>query len=119
MPPWELIAVLTGIGVVAIPLLIIGLGIAGTVIQRIETLGPKRPLRGLLFGSRSEPAVLDELKALREQIAELRESTTRYDVSFDTALQRIEGRMSAVEQRVSAVEGEQIVDARGQVLRER
>lgn len=38
-----------------------------------------------------------EIEKLRAEIAELRETTTRYDLSFDTALQRIEGRLEVVE----------------------
>jgi len=46
------------------------------------------------------------IEALRQEMAELRDTTTRYDVSFDTALQRLEGRMANVEQRVNRVEHE-------------
>lgn len=46
------------------------------------------------------------LEALRQEIADLRDTTTKYDVSFDTALQRLEGRLAGVEQRLGQVERE-------------
>jgi hypothetical protein len=45
-----------------------------------------------------------EVRALKEQIAELRDTTTRYDMSFDAALQRIESRVSHVEGKVNSLE---------------
>ncbi len=48
--------------------------------------------------------VANELKDLRQQIVDLRDTTTRYDLSFDAALQRLESRMGSIEQRVSSVE---------------
>jgi hypothetical protein len=44
------------------------------------------------------------LEAMRKEIAALRDTTTEYDVSFDTALHRIESRVAHVEQRVGQVE---------------
>lgn len=40
------------------------------------------------------------LSALRDEVGELRDTATRYDISFDTALQRIESRVSNLEQRL-------------------
>ena len=47
---------------------------------------------------------LEELKTLKRQIAELRDTTTHYDMSFDSALQRIESRVGHVEGRISTIE---------------
>jgi hypothetical protein len=44
------------------------------------------------------------LEGLRKEIAALRDTTTEYDVSFDTALHRIESRVAHMEQRVGQVE---------------
>ena len=49
--------------------------------------------------------VLAEMKNLRDQLAELRDTTTRYDMSFDAALQRIESRVGHLEGRVNSIEG--------------
>ena len=40
----------------------------------------------------------DTLESIRREIAELRDTTTRYDMSFDSALQRLEGRVGNLEQ---------------------
>ncbi|HXG23576.1 MAG TPA: hypothetical protein VNJ09_03395 [Chthonomonadales bacterium] len=45
--------------------------------------------------------VLAELRELKRQMIELRDTTTRYDVSFDTALQRLEGRVRLLEARLN------------------
>jgi hypothetical protein len=42
------------------------------------------------------------LQELSQQIAELRDMTTRYDMSFDAALQRMESRVSHMEARMNA-----------------
>ena len=52
----------------------------------------------------ADDSTLAEMRALKEQIAELRDTTTRYDMSFDAALQRIESRVSHVEGRVNSLE---------------
>ncbi len=46
------------------------------------------------------------IEALRGEMAALRDTTTQYDVSFDTALNRLDNRMAHLEQRVVRVERE-------------
>lgn len=46
----------------------------------------------------------NELEALRQEVSQLRDTTLQYDMSFDTALQRMETRMEGLERRVSQVE---------------
>lgn len=48
--------------------------------------------------------VLNELREIKDQMAEIRDTTTRYDLSFDAALQRIESRVGSLEQRVTTLE---------------
>jgi hypothetical protein len=50
------------------------------------------------------PANTSEIEALRRQIAELRDTTTNFDLSFDTALQRIEQRVTHLEQKSIAAD---------------
>jgi len=51
-------------------------------------------------GSSQDIAALRaEIAALREQITDLRDTTTQYDLSFDTALQRMERRVEQMEQQ--------------------
>jgi len=52
--------------------------------------------------SRVEERLSADLLSLRAELAQLRETTTQYDVSFDTALQRLEARMAHLEQRVDS-----------------
>jgi hypothetical protein len=60
----------------------------------------------------SDSGVSEALDAIRKELADLRNTSTQYDVSFDTALQRIESRVLAVEQRTGRIEQEQTVGAR-------
>ena len=50
-------------------------------------------------------AVAAQMDALREEVRSLRDTTMQYDMSFDTALQRMEQRMGHLERRVGQVEG--------------
>jgi hypothetical protein len=52
------------------------------------------------------------MRDLKRQIEELRDTTTKYDMSFDTALQRIESRVSNVENRVSGIESSNVQQSR-------
>jgi hypothetical protein len=56
---------------------------------------------------RADQQVLDEIRRVRDDVASLRDTTTKYDLSFDTALQRIESRVSHLESRVGVVEASQ------------
>lgn len=47
-------------------------------------------------GNVSEP-VRAELNALREELKQLRDTSMQYDISFDSALQRVEQRVSNIE----------------------
>lgn len=51
-----------------------------------------------------DTAVLAELNDLKQRVTELRDVTTQYDMSFDSALHRVESRLSNVEQRLGTVE---------------
>ncbi len=59
----------------------------------------------------ANPQVGVELAELRKQVEALRDTTTKYDLSFDTALQRLESRMSHMEERQKALEGSQSIIA--------
>jgi hypothetical protein len=43
------------------------------------------------------PGLVAEVHELRNEMAQLRETTTRFDMSFDAALQRVEQRLDTVE----------------------
>ena len=55
-------------------------------------------------GQSADTALAEEIRDLKKQVEDLRDTTTRYDMSFDTSLQRIESRVSNVENRIAAVE---------------
>lgn len=43
------------------------------------------------------PGLVEEVAALRREIAQVRESATHYDLSFDAALTRVESRLHTLE----------------------
>lgn len=49
------------------------------------------------------------IEALRAEMAALRDTTTQYDVSFDTALRRLESRISHIEQKTLEAPGREYV----------
>jgi hypothetical protein len=49
--------------------------------------------------NKGQQDVLAAIDALRREVASLRDTTTSYDLSFDTALQRVEARVAALESR--------------------
>lgn len=55
-------------------------------------------------GKQGDASTEAALQAMREEIRALRDTSMQYDLSFDTALQRMEQRMSAMERRVNQVE---------------
>ena len=63
----------------------------------------------LRMGGEGRQVVSGELQEIKQQLAELRDTTTRYDLSFDAALQRIESRVGHLESRVSSVEQQNVV----------
>lgn len=58
----------------------------------------------LKLRQQGDGSVKQELESLRQEMRQLRDTTMQYDLSFDSALQRMEGRMENVERRVNAVE---------------
>ncbi len=67
-------------------------------------------------GNQLSEEVRAELREMKSQLAELRETTMKFDLSFDAALSRLEDRMDRVEQRqsVAARAGEEARVAAGQ-----
>jgi hypothetical protein len=53
----------------------------------------------LKMSEKTDGNLLQELQSLKAQIIDLRDTTTRYDMSFDAALQRLESRMSHIESK--------------------
>ncbi len=57
--------------------------------------------------SGADDATREALDALRRDVSALRDTTTQYDVSFDTALQRLEQNVAQMDRRLSTVEQQQ------------
>lgn len=53
-------------------------------------------------GSQLSEEVRSEMREMKAQLAELRDTTTKFDLSFDAALTQIEERVERVEVRQSA-----------------
>ena len=49
-----------------------------------------------------------EMDALRQEMRMLRDTSTQYDLSFDTALQRMEQRVAGVERNVQAIQSQDV-----------
>lgn len=47
----------------------------------------------------------EDLAALREEVRQLRETATQYDLSFDAMLQRLEQRVERLEGQVRTIQG--------------
>lgn len=83
----NLVGILGGTCVMLTPVFIVRL-----VLRHREKL---TALQNKVNGS---PALIEELAAMRQELSALRETTTRFDMSFDAALSRVENRLHSVEQ---------------------
>ena len=50
------------------------------------------------------------IEALRAEVRTLRDTTMQYDISFDSALQRVESRVDQMERRVSPTQTAQVAE---------
>jgi hypothetical protein len=57
-----------------------------------------------------DASVRAAIEALRAEVKSLRDTTMQYDISFDSALQRVESRVDRMERRVLPAESEQIAE---------
>ena len=85
---------------------IVGIGVGGTVTMikigtkhRLQVLEMQLRLRNE-GSTQTQPTLV----AMREEVQSLRDTTMQYDLSFDTALQRMENRMEALERKVQQME---------------
>lgn len=89
-------------------------GVSGGVIMefikhrsRIAQL--KLEARGQVAGAAAVEAVRQEL---RTEMQALRDTATQYDLSFDSALQRMERRIEGMERKIQEIEANRSVDLR-------
>ena len=83
--------------------------IAGIVAMALNYVKQMERIKRQPVATNSD--IAQAIEALRKEVADLRDTSTRYDVSFDTALQRMESRIAAVERRTGKIEQEQTVGA--------
>ena len=62
----------------------------------------------LQMENRGDSSVRAELEALRQEVQSLRNTSMQYDLSFDTALQRMESRMDSFERRSQSAQSEDV-----------
>lgn len=88
----------------AVPLAFLGL-IFAVPILAIVTYHKRKMMEIKLAGvQKSDQAMIERIEAVRRELAQLRDTATQYDVSFDTALHRIETRVTSIDLRVTAIE---------------
>ena len=85
-------------------ILIFGLPIVAVITSHMRRMAELK----LRMRETAVQANADEVEKLRSELQELRDTTTRFDLSFDTALQRLEDRVQRLEhqtQRSSDAQG--------------
>jgi hypothetical protein len=90
-----LLATLSGFGGVA---LIIWTSIRG----KIALIKAKTEAHQMAASPQHNTSVIAELQALRQQIAEMQSTSHQFDISFDAALGRLEGRVNRLETKSAA-----------------
>ncbi len=76
--------------------LIIWVSMQGKV-ARIKAEAQARMMTAAPSEKETDSAVLAELKALKQQMAEMHSTSHQFDLSFDDALNRLEGRVGRLE----------------------
>lgn len=99
---WIVAAILTGSGMVLMtPVLIVRM-----------VLAHREKLIALRYRQEGAPGLVEEMAALRREMSQLRETTGKFDMSFDAALDRLEARVSGLEAARRAAAPEQTTPLR-------
>lgn len=53
-----------------------------------------------------------EIEALKQEVRSLRDTSMQYDLSFDTALQRMDHRVEAMERRMQSISADPLAELR-------
>ena len=80
-----------------------------SMMAKIARIKAEAQARQMTSTPLPEAGITAELKALRQQVAEMSSTSHQFDISFDEALNRVEGRVSRLETK-SAVSGTQTAD---------
>ena len=74
-----------------------GLTVMAPVMIVRMILKHREKLTTMKYRQEGAPGLVEEVAALRREVAALRETTTKFDVSFDAAICRLEDRVQALE----------------------
>ncbi len=67
------------------------------LMHRVQDMKERQPM----IVTPQSDAVLAELRALKEQVSEMQSTGHQFDISFDAALTRMEGRVSRLETKAA------------------
>lgn len=91
---------------------LVSLGFFGVIAIKIWTSHLRRMAEiQIQQNGRSEPSLRQAIEEMRRDINGLRDTTMQYDLSFDTALQRLEQRVQAVELRAAQPDSGRTIEA--------
>src|SRR5687768_12755395 len=87
-------------GIIAITLicLVFGVGALAVLTEHLQNMAKIQAQSP----RHDQSEILAVVEELRREIADLRDTSTHYDMSFDAALQRMESRVAHLERRSSA-----------------
>jgi hypothetical protein len=85
---------------------IVGVATSGSVLKKYIDYKQKALEAKVLKQAAPDAALKQEIAELKHKMTELRDVTTQYDMSFDTALHRVESRLANVEQRLHLADAE-------------
>ena len=85
-----------------IPIVAIVLGVGGGIVQSVLKSQERRLALRLQSQQGTNEEVTSQLKALRAEIAGLRDTSTQFDMSLEHSVQRLEERMGRVEAKGQA-----------------
>lgn len=91
-----------GIIALSIPIVAIVMGVGGDIIKRILRSQEHRLEMKLRLQEGKSNSSQAEIDALRREIAALRDTSTQFDVSLSSSVERLEQRMGRVETKVAA-----------------
>jgi hypothetical protein len=66
----------------------------------------------LQLRNQGDSGIRAEIEALKQEVRSLRDTTMQYDLSFDTALQRMDHRVEGLERRIQSVNSEPLAELR-------
>jgi hypothetical protein len=82
---------------------IVGITTSGSVLKAYIDYKEKALEAKSQKAAEPDNALRSEMAELKQKVTELRDVTTQYDMSFDSALHRVESRLATVEQRLHGV----------------